>query len=498
MSATFVNPVLPGFQPDPSICRVGDDYYLATSSFELFPSLPIHHSRDLVNWRLIGHALDRPTQIDLSHTPSSKGIFAPTLRNHRGRFYLICTDVGGVENFILHATDPAGPWSDPVLVPIDGIDPSLCFDDGFVFLTWSALGQLGIMGAQIDPDTGRLLTAPALWWRGTGGQYPEGPHLYHRGGWYYLLISEGGTEAGHMITVARSRQPEGPYESAPCNPVLTHRSLSHPLQSTGHGDLVQVRDGSWWMVFLATRPLGYHPMHNLGRETCLAPVDWPEGGWPTLVTPLPLNLPCPPAASGTAAPRAAMSPWVFRRTPPPSLASVSVNGEGSRLPCLPLTLDDVACCALLARRQTAFEAMFSAEVTLEPGEQGDAAGLAVVMNEQHYATMLLTCEADGLFIVVRQRVGELRVELARHRVERELATLRVRAEAGSYHFEFAGREGWGELAVVSTRHLSTELAGGFTGVLLGLHATSQGRTSRGAASFQRIDYSPVVSPAAPI
>jgi alpha-N-arabinofuranosidase len=491
MSTTFANPVLPGFQPDPSICRVGDDYYLATSSFELFPGLPIHHSRDLVNWRLIGHALERPTQIDLSRTLSSKGIFAPTLRHHHGRFYLICTDVGGVGNFILHATHPAGPWSDPVLVPIDGIDPSLCFHNGFVFLTWSAPEQRGIMGAQIDPDTGRLLAAPALWWRGTGGKYPEGPHLYHRGGWYYLLISEGGTEAGHMITVARSRQPAGPYESAPCNPLLTHRSLDHPLQSTGHGDLVQVRDGSWWMVFLATRPLGYHPMHNLGRETCLAPVDWPEGGWPSVVTPLPLALPMPPGEPLPFDPAA--NPWVFRRTPPTALASATVSEAGCRLPCLPSTLDDVAPCALLARRQTAFDVIFAAEVRLEPGEPGDAAGLAVVMNERHHATILLTRGPDGLFIVVHQRVGELRAELARHRVEGEPAALRVRAQAQSYHFELAGQEGWSELAVVSTRHLSTELTGGFTGVLLGLHATSQGRTSRGTASFQRIDYSPLVA-----
>ena len=498
MSATCVNPVLPGFQPDPSVCRVGEDYYLVTSSFELFPGLPVHHSRDLVNWQLIGHALHRPAQINLSHTPSSKGIFAPTLRHHHGRFYLICTDVGGVENFILHATDPAGPWSDPVLVAIGGIDPSLCFHDGRVYLTVSAPNQAGVLGAEIDPDTGLLLTKPALWWHGTGGKYPEGPHLYFRAGWFYLLISEGGTEFGHMITVARSRRADGLYEPAPHNPIFSHRSFDHPLQSTGHGDLVQVQDGSWWMVFLAARHVGYPPMHHLGRETCLAPVEWPEGGWPHVVTPLPLNLPCPPAAVGTALPRATVSPWVFRRTPPPTLASATVNGEGSRLPCLPLTLDDVACCALLARRQTAFEVMFSADVTLEPGEPGDAAGLAVVMNEQHYATIMLTREADGFSIVVRQRVSELRAERARFRVEGEAAALRVRAQAESYHFEWAGREGWGELAVVSTRHLSTELAGGFTGVLLGLYATSPSRTSLGAASFRRIDYSPVISLTGPI
>jgi alpha-N-arabinofuranosidase len=491
MPATFVNPVLPGFQPDPSVCRVGDDYYLATSSFELFPGLPIHHSRDLVHWRLIGHALDRPTQIDLSRTPSSKGIFAPTLRHHNGRFYLVCTDVGGVENFILHATHPAGPWSDPVLVAVDGIDPSFCFHDGLVFLTWSAPGQRGIMGAQIDPDTGRLLTAPALWWRGTGGKYPEGPHLYHRAGWFYLLISEGGTEAGHMITVARSRQVEGPYEPAPHNPILTHRSLDHPLQSTGHGDLVQAGDGSWWMVFLSTRPLGYHPMHNLGRETCLTPVDWPEGGWPSIVTPLPLALPMPPGVPLPLGPAA--SPWVFRRTPPPALSSVTVKDGECRLPCLPVTLDDVTPCALLARRQTDFDGSFSAEVTIGPGENGDGGGLAVVMNERHHATIMLTREPDGFLIVVRQRVGELRAELARRRVDGEQAVMRVRAQSGDYHFELAGREGWSELAAVSTRHLSTELAGGFTGVLFGLHATSQARTSRGTVSFRHIDYSPLAT-----
>ncbi len=489
MSATFSNPVLPGFQPDPSICRVGEDYFLATSSFELFPGLPIHHSRDLVNWRLIGHALERPGQIDLSRTASSQGIFAPTLRHHRGRFYLICTDVDGVGNFILHASDPAGPWSDPVRVAIDGIDPSLCFHEDRVYLTASAPDQAGILGAEIDPDTGRLLTPPELWWRGTGGKYPEGPHLYPREGWFYLLISEGGTEAGHMITVARSRQAGGPYEPGPHNPVLTHRSLDHPLQSTGHADLVQAPDGSWWMVFLATRPLGYHPMHHLGRETCLTPVDWPAGGWPRVVTPLPRLLPLPPGPAAAVQALPGINPWVFRRTPPPSLFPLCPALEKCLLPCLPVSLEDAAPCAFLARRQTSFDGRFSARVRLLSDSCGDAAGLAVVMNERHHATLLIRREHDGFLVVAGQRLGGLKIELARRRLEGGSAGLRLRILSDAYHLEWEQNGDWSELASVSPRHLSTELAGGFTGVLLGLHATGPNPATSARGEFHAIEYS---------
>src|SRR5690349_19562492 len=282
---SFQNPVIPGFHPDPSICRVGADYYLACSSFEYFPGVPIFHSRDLVHWTQLGNALDRPSQLPLPvDTPSSAGIYAPTLRHHDGRFWLITTNVTHGGNFLVTATDPAGPWSDPIPAPgVHGIDPDLAWDeDGTCWCTVAGVSQI-----RLDPATGTTTGAARRIWSGTpGAQAPEAPHLYRIGDWWYLLIAEGGTERGHSVSVARARTPRGPYQPAPGNPVLSHRSTDRPIQSTGHSDLVRAPDGSWALVLLGTRPRGRTPaFHVLGRETFLAPVTWADG-WP-VVGPVP-------------------------------------------------------------------------------------------------------------------------------------------------------------------------------------------------------------------
>ena len=283
----YRNPVIPGFHPDPSVVRVGDDFYLVTSSFEFFPGVPIFTSRDLVHWRQLGHVLTRESQLPLQKARPSGGIYAPTLRYHDGTFYMITTNVDGGGNFLVTAKDPAGPWSEPVWLPdFGGIDPSLFFDDdGTVYLTGQGSGSpgqpRGIYQTTLDVKTGKLLGPLRLVWDRTGTRYPEGPHLYKIRGRYYLMIAEGGTEYGHMVTIARSDSPWGPFEACPRNPILTHRQTENdmPVQGTGHADLVEAADGSWWMVFLAFRPVsGY--WHHLGRETFLAPVTWDADGWP--------------------------------------------------------------------------------------------------------------------------------------------------------------------------------------------------------------------------
>jgi hypothetical protein len=277
-------PVVPGFYPDPSICRVGDEYFLAHSSFEYAPGVPIWRSDDLLSWQQIGHALDRPSHIPERPGRPSGGIFAPTLRHHAGRFWMVTTDYHRIYDghLIVSAEDPAGPWTDPVFTTgALGIDPDLVWDEqGTCHLTWAGFGAMKTV--PVDPTTGTLLGEPRQVWGGTGLAAPEGPHLYRVDGWWYLLIAEGGTERGHAISAARARTLDGPWEPAPGNPLLSHRSTSHPVQNVGHGDLVQRPDGSWALVYLGVRARGFSPLfHTNGRETFIAGVEWVDG-WPVV------------------------------------------------------------------------------------------------------------------------------------------------------------------------------------------------------------------------
>jgi hypothetical protein len=277
-------PIIPGFYPDPSVCRVGDQYFLATSSFEYSPGVPVWRSDDLLTWEQIGHVLDRPSQLPHRAGRPSGGIFAPTLRHHGGRFWMVTTDYHRIFDgqLIVWADDPAGPWSDPVFTTgATGIDPDLAWDeDGTCHMTWASFE--GIRTAPIDPLTGTLLGESHRVWPGTGMVAAEGPHLYRVDGWWYLLLAEGGTERGHAITIARSRTLDGEWESAPNNPILSHRSSGHPVQNTGHGDQIHQGDGSWALVHRGVRPRGFSPLfHTNGRETFLAGVDWVDG-WPVV------------------------------------------------------------------------------------------------------------------------------------------------------------------------------------------------------------------------
>ena len=286
-------PLLSGTYPDPSICRVGDDFYLVTSTFEYFPGLPVFHSTNLRDWTQIGHVIDRVDQLDLSGVASSRGLYAPTIRHHEGVFYLVCTLVEGTGpsgNFVMTATDAAGPWSDPHwLTDAEGFDPSLLFHEGRCWYVGTRLrespdwhDQTDVWLRELSLDTLTLIGDEHVLWHGAveGAVWSEGPHIYPHDGWLYLVASEGGTEEHHAISVARSRDVTGPYEGNRANPVFTHRTLGieHPITGVGHPDLVEAPDGQWWAVLLGQRPRGgYHA--NLGRETFAVPVDW-QLGWP--------------------------------------------------------------------------------------------------------------------------------------------------------------------------------------------------------------------------
>ncbi len=285
MPNQYRNPVLPGFYPDPSVCRVGRDYYLVTSSFEYFPGVPIFHSTDLVNWEQVGHCLTRPSQLPLEGAPASGGIFAPTLRHHGGVFYMTTTNTSFGGNFIVTAPAPEGPWSEPIAVAQPGIDPSLFFDeDGSVFYTTSHDGAFQKSHRRADRQA---LVRTSRGWAGTGGQYPEGPHLYFRDGWYYLLLSEGGTEYGHMITMARSRALGDRSSRARVTRCSLTGVIGARFRRWGTPILVEALDGTWHALFLGARPNGYPPCYHLGRETFLCPVAWADDGFPVVRRPGP-------------------------------------------------------------------------------------------------------------------------------------------------------------------------------------------------------------------
>ena len=295
----------PGFHPDPSICRVGEDYYLVTSTFEYFPGLPIFHSRDLVNWKQLGHVLDRPSQLDLDGIQPSHGLFAPTIRYHDDTYYVINTLVPNGEqddtktlNFIVTTTDPAGDWSEPYLLKdAPGIDPSLLFDDDS--RVWYCGNRVPLSGErynghreiwlqELDLKTMQFTGEKYSLWDGADKHafYAEAPHIYKINGMYYLMIAEGGTDNYHAVTMARSQHITGPYEPCGRNPILTHRNkgIRTSIAATGHADLVETQDGNWWMLALAVRPYGGDYHYNLGRETFLVPLGWDDDGWP-LVNP---------------------------------------------------------------------------------------------------------------------------------------------------------------------------------------------------------------------
>lgn len=292
------NPVLPGFNPDPCIIRAGDYFYIATSTFEWSPGVRIHRSRDLAQWTLVGHALTKPSQIDLRGAPDSGGVWAPGLSHADGKFWLVYSDVKAhcgpfkdVTNYLITADDPAGPWSDPVLLNRSGFDPSLFHDiDGRKWLVnqvWKTLPAAeafaGIVLQEYSVSERRLIGKPVNIFRGTSIGLTEGPHLYRKDGFYYLVTAEGGTEWEHAVTVARSRALAGPYEVSPFNPLVT--SLPTPgavLQKAGHGSLVQTAEGDWYLAHLCSRH-GKRRRCILGRETALQQVVWPEGGWPRLI-----------------------------------------------------------------------------------------------------------------------------------------------------------------------------------------------------------------------
>ncbi|MBL7498235.1 family 43 glycosylhydrolase [Frankia sp. CNm7] len=486
-----VNPILPGFHPDPTICRVGDDHYLATSSFEYFPGVPIFHSTNLTDWEQIGNVLTRPTQLNVTTglAGASAGIYAPTLRHHDGRFWLITTNRADIRkgHLLVHTDDPAGAWSEPTYVDgAIGIDPDLAWDvDGTCHVSWTMPGA-GILQAALDPGSGKLLTEQRTLWRGTGLAHPEGPHLVHHDDWWYLVIAEGGTERGHAVSVARSRTITGPFVANSANPILTRAGTDHPVQNTGHADLVELADGTWAMVHLGVRPRGTTPQfHVNGRETFLAGVDWVDG-WPTVVE----DRFAPEAAATSFVDDFSASSlhprWISPGTDPATF--VRRRAQGGITLAAGRAADAREARHLLAVRARDLEWQATAAVP-----DGDAS-LTVRIDDAHWAAV----QRQGRTLTARMVIGPLDQTLATENEIEPRHPLAIRAVAKPDAFSLRQgpdllelghvRDGdFQVLATVDGRYLSTEVAGGFTGRVIGVEALGAG------ATLTRFVYQPAVS-----
>ena len=446
----ITNPILPGFNPDPSIVRAGDDYYVATSTFEWFPGVQIHHSRDLVNWRLVAHPLDRVSQLDMAGNPNSGGIWAPCLTYADDQFWLIYTDVkllrGAFKvthNYLVTAPSVEGPWSEPVYLNSTGFDPSLFHDaDGrkwLVNMDWDwRPGHhpfAGILLQEYDHEACKLTGPIRRVFKGTPLKVTEGPHLYHLGEYYYLLTAEGGTGHEHAVSVARSRSIEGPYETDPENPVLTaHGHSDAPVKKAGHADIVETPDG-WYMVHLCSRPIGKGLRGNdlgwsvLGRETGIQKVAWTDDGWlrlagggnaPALTVPAPA-LPATGRIAGADAGAHADATSAVHGPQTPvrragelvhvvdefDAATLAIDWQSPRAPLGP---DQLSLSArpgylrlygedpprshfrqsLLARRQQAFRCFVQTEVDFVPADWNQLAGLICYYNTWNHHYLYIT------------------------------------------------------------------------------------------------------------
>lgn len=482
----YPNPLLSGFHPDPSIVQDGADYYLVTSSFEFLPGLPVYHSTDLVNWQLLSHVVTRSEQLRIDEVPTNGGLWAPVIRKHNGKFYVAVKNAamgrpGSRGMLIFSADSPVGPWSDGVDVNgPQGIDPDLAWDEnGHCYMSFSGLnfstGQAvhhGIQQVKINPDTGEVLSEVVDLWQGGGNMFPEGPHLYKVGEYWYLLAAEGGTDRGHVVTISRSHQITGPFESAPNNPILTARSQFRTVQNTGHADLFRTPDGSWALVCLGVRAVGMsNAFSPLGRETFITTVDWVDG-WP-IAAPVEVN------AVVTAAPfiddfksDQLGKAWLGIRRYPSEV--VSLTHDGLSLPSTGRTMDNLApdC---IAKRQQFLIGQVSATI-----QTTGVAGLSVRYNEEaHY-----DIEIQPTQLVARFSVNLITQEISVPKtLEFESVYIAFRERPAGFTIGGVAPDyvelGWldtngilHEIATFDGRFLSQEVNSSFTGRILAVYSVS--------------------------
>ncbi|SNR65799.1 alpha-N-arabinofuranosidase [Lutibacter agarilyticus] len=515
---TYNNPVIPGFNPDPSVCRVGDDYYLVTSTFEYFPGVPIYHSKDLVNWQIIGHVLHRPEQLDLDNVVSTAGIYAPTLRYHNGVFYMITTLVTNREdkkpkgNFIVTATNPEGPWSMPYWIEdAPGIDPSLFFDDdGKAYYCGNFTpkdeellhtSHRNIWIQEIDLKTFKLKgkreildSKPYFIERTIGSPYAfEAPHLYKKEGFYYLVLAHGGTGMWHAVSIWKSKSPLGSWEENPNNPILTHRGdETSGINATGHADIFQTKEGDWWSVFLAVRS-NDKKNNVMGRETFLAPVDW-YGEWPVYN---------PEGETGKTAfihkaPKMFMGKqrsfnytdnfedknlnlsWSMIRTP--RTVWWKIKSGKLELKLRPDEIENYEQPSFLGIRVPAMKIEAITSLIFKPKKENECAGLAferghdeeyTLVKELHNGKIVVSAYYDGNTLLGR-------LELEANKI------IELKIHLDHFTISFYVKEpqaSWKQIAKADASKLGFPPAGRFTGSMVGPYASSRGEVSDNYASY---------------
>lgn len=488
----YINPIIKGFNPDPSICRVGEDYYLVTSSFEYFPGIPIYHSRDLVNWEHIGNCIDSEEQLPMETVSASGGIWAPTIRYDKGIFYVTAT-FSEKGNFIIYTDNPYGAWSKPVWTEMDGIDPSMFFEDGKMYYCANDCGSRsniyeseGISLAEMDAKTGKVMGDTKRIWEGTGGGFLEAPHIYHIGEWYYLICAEGGTGLNHISTAARSKNLFGPYESYKDNPILTNRNdTTKQVSCCGHADFVDDTDGNWWAVHLGTR-IANGWMSHLGRETFLTPLEWKDGFLvaenymarinveaPIKEEQISKTLWCADFSNGNWE-----NEWLFIKKPDMD----NYNRIGGVLELKPSKIhlmDGKLSPTFIAVRQADFECSVKTEIDFNTHRTGDEAGLAVYVAPHYSYRIFKHKKQDGDYICVKKTADDFSQTAYCKKIENGTVKLKIKAEKDKYSFYYSTNNEPFTFAVsASTRFLSCELVGRcFTGAIIGVYAQTDTETN---------------------
>lgn len=465
----YRNPVLRGFRPDPSILRVGEDYYMINSSFVMVPALPISHSRDLVHWETVGHVFTDPDTAHLRGLNGGFGYWAPDISYYKGRFWVVATlhtsTVPVRTQMITSAPTPQGPWDAPKFLDVDGIDPSIFTDDdGKRYLVTN-------IGAQIAPlsDAGDLLDEPRMIWYGWNRIKSEGPHLLKKDGWYYLFMAEGGTGFGHVESCARSRSIYGPYESCPFNPILGKKDEYAYIRRSGHGKPVQLPDGRWAFVYLCGRRVEEKTL--MGRETALDPLEWTPDGWPMVN-----RLKGPSCLQKKLLPDAPVEqnePWVCPRLSPDTFSSVEADGsirlQGGA------ALSDLDAAHALLRRLREASVSLEATVDIRQMEAGSVAGLTGYYDEHSHFLLGLRKTAQGADVVLRQHIGKEDTEETLGQVPGWQSRLRVEGHGLTFTASCPEAEGRKQFRAEYLTDEGLKIGKRFTGALIGLAAVGVGQ-----------------------